>query len=241
MVLAVSASVLLSASALAAATLPAQAAPANVITLSATPAQMTEPVAAAAPLAITATETDQTATLTFAVTSVPAGPFSFGAQPLDPGTATESLNAAFTAAYSGTVTVTVGDGTPLTITESFTWTATNTIAITPNPGPQTTAFGAAVDLPIVATDDAALPLSYTAVGFPAGLTIGKTTGVIAGKPIAPGDHAVIVTATDSTGSKGTAALTWTVGPENKIVVTARPARPSGPASPSASRSRAPTR
>jgi hypothetical protein len=228
LVLAVSASVLLSGSALAAATLPAQAAPtlapavlANTITLSANPGlQTTDPVAAAAPLSITATETDQSATLTFAVAGVPAGPFSFGAQPLNSGNATENLNAAFIHAYSGTVTVTVSDGTPAdAVTQAFTWTATDTIAIT-NPGAQTTAYGASVDLPATATDDAALPLTWTATGLPTGLAIAKTTGTITGKPAAPGAHPVTITATDSTGSKDTQGFTWDVGPENKIVVTA---------------------
>jgi len=229
LVFAFSAGVLLAGSALAAATSPAQAAsaaqpavPANVITLSANPGpQTTDPVATATPLEISATETDQTATLTFSVAGLPAGPFSFGSEPLDPGNAMEDLDAAFTDAYSGTVTVTVSDNvSPAdTVAEDFTWTAANTITVT-NPGAQTTAFGAAVDLPTGGTDDATLPLTYSAVGLPTGLTISKTTGTITGKPTDPGAHAVIVTAVDSTGSKGTAAFTWTVGAENKIVVTA---------------------
>jgi hypothetical protein len=221
LVLAISASVLLSGSALAATALPAAAVtPLNVIALVSPGPQITDPVAAAAPLAIAATESDQTQTLTFAVSATPTGPFTFGAQPLDPGNATENLNAAFTKAYTGTVTVTVGDGTPAdAVTESFTWTAANTITVT-NPGPQADAYGAKVDLPVTATDNAALPLSYTATGLPTGLTIGKTTGAITGRASQAGAHAVTITATDSTGSTDSAALTWTVGAADKIAVTA---------------------
>jgi Ricin-type beta-trefoil lectin domain/Putative Ig domain len=222
--LAVSAGVLLSGSAIAAATLPAQAvsAPGNVITLSADPGpQTTDPVAAGTPITITATETVTTDTLTFAVAGAPAGPFAFApATEPAPGTFTADLLAPFIDAYKGTVTVTVSDGTPAdTVSQAFTWTATDTIAIT-NPGPQTTAFGTAVNLPITATDNAPLPLAYTATGLPTGLTISKTTGVISGKPTAAGAHPVTITATDSTGSTDSVPFTWTIGTANKISVTA---------------------
>src|ERR1700722_16999758 len=103
LVLAVSAGVLLSGSALAAATLPAQAAsapaaPANVITLSANPGpQTTDPVATGAPITITATESVTTDTLTFAVAGAPAGPFTFP-PPTEPapGVFTADLTAPFT-------------------------------------------------------------------------------------------------------------------------------------------------
>ena len=75
----VAASMLLSGSALAAATMPATMASAagNVITLSA-PAQMTTRLGCPAPLAISATETDPTQTLTFSATGVPALPVVSG-------------------------------------------------------------------------------------------------------------------------------------------------------------------
>jgi hypothetical protein len=217
LVLAVSASVLFSGSALAAATQPAQAVsapavPANVITLSADPGpQTTDPVATGAPITITATESVTTDTLTFAVAGAPAGPFAFApATETPPGTFTADLLAPFTDAYKGTVTVTVSDGTPAdAVTQAFTWTATDTIAIT-NPGPLTTAFGTAVNLPITATDNATLPLAYTATGLPTGLTINKTTGVISGKPTKAAVFSSVVKATDTTGAFGTATIKWTV-------------------------------
>src|ERR1700722_19996837 len=106
LVLAISASVLLSGSALAATILPAHAAsapaaPANVITLNANPGpQTTDPVATGAPITITATESVTTDTLTFAVAGAPAGPFVF-APATEPTTGkfTASLRAPFTHRY----------------------------------------------------------------------------------------------------------------------------------------------
>jgi Ricin-type beta-trefoil lectin domain/Putative Ig domain len=225
-VLAVAASVLLSGAALAAATMPAQAiAPPgpppppvlNTITLPTLGAQTTDPIAAAV-LPIKATETDQAATLTFAVTGAPAGPFSFAAQPLAAGNFTADLDAAFTKAYTGTVTVTVSDDvSPAdTVTEAFTWTAknpvANKIAVTA-PATKTVWLGVAVSLKVTATDSAAdQTLTWTDTGLPPGLAINPTTGVISGRPtrLEAKPFTTVVKATDGTGSAGSATIKWYV-------------------------------
>jgi hypothetical protein len=230
-VLAITAGVLLCGAALATATVPAQAVlppppPPNPITLSADPgAQLTDPIGTAVPLEITATETNQLATLTFTVTSAPTGPFTFTDEPKLPGNATADLNAAFTKAYAGTVTVTVSDdlSTADTVSEAFTWTAKNTVTVT-NPGTQKTIAGTAVDLHIAAKDNGVPAPAFTAGDtLPPGLAINKLTGVITGKPATAGTYPVTITATDSTGSTGATSFTWTVA-KDKIDVTAPKAK-----------------
>jgi GH25 family lysozyme M1 (1,4-beta-N-acetylmuramidase) len=64
-------------------------------------------------------------------------------------------------------------------------------------------------------------LTYSASGLPAGLSIAPSTGVIAGWPDKAGTYHAVVTATDGSGTAGSAPFTWTV--------TAAPS--SGPAGP----------
>lgn len=86
----------------------------------------------------------------------------------------------------------------------------NTVTVT-NPGSQTSTVGTAVSLQITATDSAAgQSLSYSATGLPAGLSINSTTGVITGTPTGTGTFTVIVTATDTTGAKGSATFSWRI-------------------------------
>jgi hypothetical protein len=80
-----------------------------------------------------------------------------------------------------------------------------------NPGPQTSAVGTAVSLPISATDPQGDPLTYSATGLPAGLSINASTGRISGTPSAASTTTVTVTATDPGSHTGTATFTWTVG------------------------------
>jgi len=86
----------------------------------------------------------------------------------------------------------------------------NTVTVT-NPGAQRTQRYAGVSLHVQAADSASgQTLSYSAAGLPPGLVIGQTTGTIAGRPIQMGVYSVTVTATDSTGTTGSASFTWTV-------------------------------
>jgi hypothetical protein len=79
-----------------------------------------------------------------------------------------------------------------------------------NPGSQSSRIRKAAKLQILANDGAGYPVSYSATGLPPGLSIGATSGTIAGTPRAAGTYNVIVRATDSRGSFGTTAFRWKV-------------------------------
>jgi hypothetical protein len=106
--------------------------------------------------------------------------------------------------------VTATDTTGAKGSASFTWTVTgNTVTVT-NPGNQTAVVGTAVSLQIKATDSATgLTLAYAATGLPTGLSI-SSAGLISGKPTAAGTFTTVVTASDTTGAKGTGSFTWTI-------------------------------
>ena len=79
------------------------------------------------------------------------------------------------------MTVSAADGS-LTTSETFHWTVTNTnrAPVVTAPADQTSAEGAVITLPIVATDPDGDTLSVSATGLPPGLSINATTGVISG-------------------------------------------------------------
>src|SRR5579863_2150061 len=86
----------------------------------------------------------------------------------------------------------------------------NTVTVT-NPGNQTGTVGTAVSLQIHATDSASgQTLTYSASGLPAGLSINSSSGLISGTPTTAQTASVTVTATDTTGAKGSASFTWTI-------------------------------
>ncbi|WP_051838680.1 putative Ig domain-containing protein, partial [Streptomyces sp. NRRL WC-3742] len=78
-----------------------------------------------------------------------------------------------------------------------------------NPGGQSTTVGGAVNLQINASGGTA-PLSYSATGLPAGLSINASTGLISGTASTIGSSNVTVTVTDAAGKSGSAAFSWTV-------------------------------
>jgi Putative Ig domain len=85
----------------------------------------------------------------------------------------------------------------------------NTVTVT-NPGSQAMTVGTAVSLQMSATDSASgQTLTYTATGLPAGLSC-SSSGLISGTPTAAGTDSVTVTATDTTGARGTATFSSTV-------------------------------
>ncbi len=229
-VLAIAASVLLSGSALAAATLPAQAAAASpgilfgVITVN-TPGAVTEPLETKIDLPLTATDTD---------TAPAVYPLTWTASPNLAllGLTVAATNADGTeAAITGTVpaadvgtykiTVTATDGEPASGMATFDLTLGNTVTVT-SPGNQLTPLGTAIKPLAIATKDTdtAATFIYAATDLPAGLAIDPLTGVITGKPTVAGTKDVTVTATDDTGAAGAAKFTWTVGVANKVAVTA---------------------
>jgi serine protease len=86
----------------------------------------------------------------------------------------------------------------------------NTVTVT-SPGNQSGTVGTAVSLQMHATDSASgQTLTYSATGLPTGLSI-SSSGLISGTPTTAGTYTVTVTATDTTGARGTASFTWTIG------------------------------
>ncbi|MGH6657816.1 MAG: putative Ig domain-containing protein, partial [Actinocrinis sp.] len=86
---------------------------------------------------------------------------------------------------------------------------TNTVTVT-NPGTQNSTVGTAVSLQIHASDSASgQSLTYSASGLPSGLSI-SSSGLISGTPNTAGSFTSSVTATDTTGSSGSASFTWNV-------------------------------
>ena len=84
----------------------------------------------------------------------------------------------------------------------------NTVTVT-SPGTQTSTVGAAADLQISATDSGGAALTYTASGLPTGASI-SSAGLITGTLSTAGSYSTTVTATDSSGAKGSTSFTWTV-------------------------------
>ncbi|AUG78736.1 hypothetical protein CFP65_3966 [Kitasatospora sp. MMS16-BH015] len=86
----------------------------------------------------------------------------------------------------------------------------NVVTVT-NPGAQSTTVNTAASLQVSASDSASgQTLTYSATGLPAGLSI-SSTGLISGTVTTAGTSSVTVTATDTTGAKGSTTFTWTVG------------------------------
>ncbi|WP_327676487.1 M4 family metallopeptidase [Kitasatospora sp. NBC_00458] len=110
-----------------------------------------------------------------------------------------------------------GENSPEWIAVGTAWAGVNVGTVPPNPGGvtvtspgnQSTKVGTAVNLAIKATGGTA-PLTYSATGLPAGLSINASTGVVTGTPTTVGTSNVTVTAKDSANKTGTASFTWTV-------------------------------
>ncbi|RKT18608.1 putative Ig domain-containing protein [Streptomyces sp. 1114.5] len=78
-----------------------------------------------------------------------------------------------------------------------------------SPGDQSTVVGTAVSVQINASGGTA-PLSYSATGLPAGLSINSSTGLITGMPTTAGSATVTVTVKDAAGKSGTTSFGWAV-------------------------------
>ena len=87
----------------------------------------------------------------------------------------------------------------MTTSETFHWTVTNTnrAPVVTAPADQTSAEGAVITLPIVATDPDGDTLSFSATGLPPGLSV-NATGEISGtlSYTAAGAYTVTVSAAD---------------------------------------------
>ncbi len=128
-----------------------------------------------------------------------------------------------------TVTVTASDGQGGTVATIFTITSSNQAPslVAPTPS-QSTSDGSAVTLAAGAafSDPNGDPLTYSATGLPAGLSINTSTGVITGtidhsasQGGTGGVYAVTVTASDGKGATTSETFSYTVTNPAPVVVT----------------------
>ena len=166
--------------------------------------QVTDPLSTPVSLQITVNDKDPIPLLVFSATGLPPG------LSIDP--ASGLISGTITAAYDGNVTVTVTDDiTGQFGAATFHWTAGSKVTVKA-PAAERSWVGVPVSLKVTATDSGAAKVTFSAKGLPAGLSINAGTGVISGKPqrLTAGVTAT-VTATDGTGSFGTALIKWSVG------------------------------
>ena len=93
-----------------------------------------------------------------------------------------------------------------------------------SPGNQSSAVGTALTLTLKGSDPEGLPITYSAKGLPAGLTLNTNTGFISGTPTTVGTSNVTVTVSDGVMSTSQ-AFTWAV--TASAPTAARLLRPSG--------------
>jgi hypothetical protein len=166
-------------------------------------------------LQIVATDGDNDP-LTYSAAGLPAG--------LSIGSSTGLITGTPTTAEATSVTVTADDGRGGQGGATFSWTVTaaNVAPVVTNPGGQSGTVGVAVNLQIAATDGNNDPLTYSATGLPAGLSINPSTGLITSTPTTAETTSVTVTADDGRGGQGTATFNWTINPANASPVVTNP-------------------
>ncbi|MFI1378383.1 alkaline phosphatase family protein [Embleya sp. NPDC020886] len=118
-----------------------------------------------------------------------------------------------TAAGSSQVSVTATDSAgAVSAPVSFGWTISSTPSggvVIASPGPQVSKFNQQVNLTLRVSGGSG-PYSCGGRNLPAGLFLNPLSCVVSGRAWGVGTFAVEVTATDSTGAKGTVAFPWTV-------------------------------
>jgi hypothetical protein len=146
-------------------------------------------------------------------------PYSFTA--IDPLPAGLSLNPA-SGAISGTpTTASAATNYTIQVTDSLGATASATINITVNAAPSVSysqTLALTTGIPVTpanysgSASGGTAPLSYSASGLPAGLSIDSSTGVISGTPSSAGSSSVTVTVTDVNGATAESTFTFDVNP-----------------------------
>ena len=81
-----------------------------------------------------------------------------------------------------------------------------------NPGDQSDYINAPITALTNSENNGIAPVSWSATGLPAGLTIDPTTGTITGTPTTPCTCSVTLTATDADNNTGSANFTWSILP-----------------------------
>ena len=175
---------------------------ANAAPVISTPANQIGNIGDPVTLAILASDPDGNA-LTFSATGLPAG--------LAINATSGLITGSPTAAGTSTVTVRVSDGR-LDASANFTWQIRQTVNSPPviqSPGTLTQVVGASVNVAITGSDPEGQPLTWSATGLPAGLSIHPTTGVISGTASLISNWWVTVTASDGTNSAST-SFAWSI-------------------------------
>ena len=169
------------------------------------PANQTSAEGASVSLQLVASDPDGTA-LTYSATGLPPALTVNATTGLIAGTLAPA------SAGSYTVTATAEDGS-LSDSKTFTWTVTNgnrPPTLTP-PANRTNRVKTWVSLRLVANDPEGRPLTYSATGLPARLTVNAKTGLISGTLAAASAGSYTVSATASDGSLSDShTFTWTV-------------------------------
>lgn len=173
----------------------------NVAPVLTNPGAQTGMVGAAAVLQLLATDANGN-TLTYSATGLPAGVSITASTGRIAGTPTTA------ASYS--VTATVSDGS-LTASRTFVWVIqpANVAPTLTAPGDQSGVVNSATSLQLQGSDANGDPLTYSATGLPAGLSMTPSTGRIAGTPTTVGAYPVTVTVSDGSLS-AQRVFTWTV-------------------------------
>jgi len=171
--------------------------PAPVIT--STPGAQVSDVGTAAGLTFTAG--GGAAPLTWNATSLPAG------LAIDP--ASGAIGGTPATAGSATVTVTVTDAYGQKASTAFGWTVNPALGYAGFSPPPATS-GTAITPVTLAASSGTKPYAWSASGLPPGLTLGGSSGVIAGTPSTKGVYAVSVKVTDAAGAAVARTTTWTV-------------------------------
>jgi hypothetical protein len=115
--------------------------------------------------------------------------------------------------YSISITATESSNPVDSTTAPFTWTVTNPLPIIAAIGSRTTEEGVADSLQLAGSDpDGDVPLAWSVMGLPPGLSFGAYTGLVEGivGGGAVGTYTVVVKLTDFQNGESTSTFTWTV-------------------------------
>jgi hypothetical protein len=177
----------------------------NIVTVT-NPGTQNSTAGQTANLPITASDSSPGLALTYTAAGLPPG--------LGINASSGLITGQMTASGTYQVTVTATDPTTAHGSATFTWvvntSGTVTVTVT-SPGNQVSTRNVALQLQIAAADSAGNPLTFSAAGLPAGLSI-SSSGLVTGTPSTLRAAAgVTVTALDSVASvSGSATFTWAV-------------------------------